>query len=127
MEKRRHLVKGALIAGMLLAAIALASVPLASGCGWFCSGCYRGGNRYRNGLAAPKLFDHLGYFRRSGGSDIDVWDCQIPRVAVGPPVFGAVGFGQAGLFYGVGVVTAVAALLGYLLIDSKMLASAKSQ
>jgi len=129
LEKRRHLVKGALIAGMLLAAIALASVPL----------CIKMRLVFAlaaiaAGIGIGMVLPPLNYLITSATSQEErgvvtsmYGTVRFLGVAVGPPVFGAVGFGQAGLFYGVGVVTAVAALLGYLLIDSKMLASAKSQ
>ena len=107
---------------MLLAAIALASVPLCIKMRWFLLWLLSLRNRYRNGLAALNYLITSATFKRSGGSDIDVWDCQIPRGGWGPPVFGAVGFGQRGYSWS-GVVTR--RLPRYLLIDSKMLASKK--
>lgn len=123
LEKRRHLLKGALILGMMIAAAAVAVVPL----------CIT--RRFVFPLAVVAAGIGIGMVLPPLNTLITAAASQDERgvvtsvygtvrffgVAVGPPVFGAIGFEHVGLFYGVGTLAAIAAVLGYLLIDQQRL------
>ena len=123
LEKRRHLLKGALILGMVMAAIALVLVPL--------------GINHRFGFPAAVVILGMGIgmvlpplntlitaaaSQDERGVVTSVYGTvRFFGVAVGPPAFGAIGFQHVGLFYGAGALAVAAALLGYLLIDPQRL------
>jgi ACDE family multidrug resistance protein len=123
LEKRRHLLKGSLTLGMLVAAVALAIVPL----------CVN--NRFMfpavviaAGIGIGMVLPPLNTLITGSASQDErgvvtsvYGTVRFFGVAAGPPVFGAIGFARVGLFYGVGALASVAAILGYFLINSQRL------
>jgi ACDE family multidrug resistance protein len=128
LEKRRHLLKGALILGMLIAAVALGVVPLCINQRFiFPAAVIAAGIGI--GMVLPPLNTLItaSASQDERGVVTSVYGTvRFFGVAAGPPVFGAIGFERVGLFYGVGAIAAVAAILGYLFIDPKRLLEYKS-
>jgi ACDE family multidrug resistance protein len=123
LESRRHLLKGALILGMMMAAVALAAVPLCIDRHFiFPIAVITAGIGI--GMVLPPLNTLItaAASQDERGVVTSVYGTvRFFGVAVGPPIFGAIGFERVGLFYGVGVLTAIAAISGYLLIDPQRL------
>ncbi len=123
LEKRRQLLKTALIAGMGIAALTLAAVPLCIGMRFVFPATVIGAG-IGIGMVLPPLNTMItaATSQDERGVVTSVYGTvRFFGVAVGPPVFGAIGFERVGLFYGVGAVAAVAALLGYMFINPDQL------
>ena len=123
LEKRQHLLKPTLILGMAIAALSLGVVPLCIGARYIFPITVVGAG-IGIGMVLPPLNtmitaatsqDERGVVTSLYGT------VRFFGVAVGPPVFGAIGFERVSLFYGVGAVAIVTAILGYLLINSRQL------
>ena len=123
LEKRRQLLKTALVAGMGIAALTLAAVPLCIGMRFVFPATVIGAG-IGIGMVLPPLNTMItaATSQDERGVVTSVYGTvRFFGVAVGPPVFGAIGFERVGLFYGVGAVAAVAALLGYMFINPDQL------
>ena len=123
LEKRRQLLKTALIAGMGIAALTLAAVPLCISMRFVFPATVIGAG-IGIGMVLPPLNTMItaATSQDERGVVTSVYGTvRFFGVAVGPPVFGAIGFERVGLFYGVGAVAAVAALLGYMFINPDQL------
>ncbi len=123
LEKRRQLLKTALLAGMGIAALTLAAVPLCIGMRFVFPATVIGAG-IGIGMVLPPLNTMItaATSQDERGVVTSVYGTvRFFGVAVGPPVFGAIGFERVGLFYGVGAVAAVAALLGYMFINPDQL------
>lgn len=123
LEKRRQLIKGALILGMGIAALSLGAVPLCISTRFIFPATVIGAG-IGIGMVLPPLNTMItaATFQDERGVVTSLYGTvRFFGVAAGPPVFGAIGFERVGLFYGVGALTVAVAVLGYLLINSQQL------
>ncbi|NMB24787.1 MAG: MFS transporter [Firmicutes bacterium] len=123
LEKRRPLIKGTLILGMGIAALSLGAVPLCINTRFIFPATVIGAG-IGIGMVLPPLNTMItaATSQEERGVVTSLYGTvRFFGVAAGPPVFGAIGFEQVSLFYGVGAVTLAVAVLGYLLINSRQL------